>query len=140
MIDTAREPHCTTRIDTMSKRFHILSLFVVLSSSSLLSGACGGTKQQAGSDAGPDTGTDTGIDAGADTGPITDDGGAADTVVGPVAITLSESSYTFETPDLHHGLTATVTGSATTTSTWTSSNTYIATVSAAGAGDLGQRR
>ena len=50
----------------------------------------------------------------------------------PVAITLSESSFTLDTPDLHHGLTATVTGSATTTSTWSSSNTYIATVSAAG--------
>ena len=116
----------------MSKRFHILSLFVTLSSTSLLFGACGGTKQQAGTDAGPDTGTDPNVDAAADTGTITDDGGTADTVVGPVAITLSESSYTFDTPDLHHGLTATVTGSATTTTTWTSSNTYIATVSAAG--------
>src|SRR4029079_5061598 len=38
----------------------------------------------------------------------------------------------FETPDLHHGLTATVTGNATTTVTWASSNTYIATVSPAG--------
>src|SRR6185369_1163922 len=102
----------TTRIDTMSKRFHFLSLFVVLSSSSLLLGACGGAKQQAGSDAGPDTG----IDAGTDTGTMTDDSGADDG----------------DTPDLHHGLTATVTGSATTTTTWTSSNTYIATVSAAG--------
>jgi lysophospholipase L1-like esterase len=116
----------------MSKRFHILSLFVVLASSSLLFGACGGTKQHAGSDAGPDTGTDPNIDAATDNSTITDDGGTTDTVVGPVAITLSESSYTFDTPDLHHGLTATVTGSATTTTTWTSSNTYIATVSAAG--------
>ena len=67
----------------------------------------------------------------ADTGTITDDGGTADTVVGPVAITLSESSYTFDTPDLHHGLTATVPEARPRPSTWTSSNTYIATVSAA---------
>ena len=64
----------------MSKRFHILSLFVVLSSSSLLFGACGGTKQQAVSDAGPDGGTDPVIDAASDTGPRTDDGAATDTV------------------------------------------------------------
>src|SRR3954468_14292647 len=99
----------------MSKRFHTLSLLVFLSSTCLLFGACGGTKPQAGSDAGPETGTAPGNDASAETGTNTDEGGTTDTSVGPVAIALGESSYTFETPDLHHGLTATVTGSATTT-------------------------
>jgi len=121
----------------MRKTFPVpcLSLIAVVASSFLLLGGCGGGKsQQNGNDAGPDTGGDPNIDvdAATDTGTTTDDGGAGDTVIGPVAVTLNETSYTFETPDLHHGLTATVTGNATTTVTWASSNTYIATVSPAG--------
>jgi lysophospholipase L1-like esterase len=67
-----------------------------------------------------------------DVGTITDDGGAPDTGSGAVAVTVSESTYTFATPDLYHGLTAMVTGTTTTTVTWSSSNTYIATVSPGG--------
>ena len=50
----------------------------------------------------------------------------------PSRIALNESAYTFPTPDLHHGLTAAVTGTTTTTVTWSTSNSYIATVSPAG--------
>jgi lysophospholipase L1-like esterase len=70
----------------------------------------------------------TGADAGADTGTGTDN----DTGAEPIAITLSESAFTLATPDLHHGLTATVTGTATTTVTWSSSDLYIASVSPGG--------
>jgi len=88
-----------------------------------VSGCGKSTPGQTGADAGSDTGT--GIDQ--------DAGGAADTgAATAVAVTLSDSAYTFATPDLRHGLTATVTGAATTTVTWSSSNTYIATVSPAG--------
>ncbi len=45
---------------------------------------------------------------------------------------ISESTFTFATPDLSHGLNASVTGTATTTVTWSTSNGYIATVSATG--------
>src|SRR4029079_16581541 len=131
--------HAPRKLTHMRKTFPApcLSLIAVAASSFLLLGGCGGGKsqQQTGNDAAPDTG-DPNIDvdagSGSDTGTTTDDGGTSDTAIGPVAVTLHESSYTFDTPDLHHGLTATVTGSATTTTTWTSSNTYIATVSAAG--------
>lgn len=90
----------------------------------------------------PRSGIDIGPDAGADVPPA-DDGGpdagggdpgdaAADVPTGPVGVTVSESTYTFDTPDLSHSLGATVTGSTTTTVTWSTSNSYIATVSAAG--------
>src|SRR5215471_7638189 len=85
--------------------------------------------QQPGTDAGPDTGIGPGNDAGAD---ATDDGAATDTGAAPVSVTLSETEFSFPTPDVSHTLTATVTGTATTTVTWASSDTYIATVSAAG--------
>ena len=49
-----------------------------------------------------------------------------------VAVTISDAAITFETPDLSRTLTATVTGSTTTAVTWSSSNTYIATVTATG--------
>src|SRR5262252_4838897 len=81
--------------------------------------------QQPGTDAGPDTGIGTGNDAGAD---ATDDGAATDTGAAPVSVTLSETEISFPTPDVSHTLTATV----TTTVTWASSDTYIATVSAGG--------
>ena len=74
-------------------------------------------------------------DAGSDTGTAIDQDGGGTDVTGAgttVAVTLSDAAYTFATPDLRHGLTATVTGAATTTVTWSSSNTYIATVSPAG--------
>ena len=66
----------------------------------------------------------TGVDAGAGTD--------NDTGAEPIAITLSESAFTLATPDVHHGLTATVTGTATTTVTWSSSDLYIANVSPGG--------
>ena len=47
-------------------------------------------------------------------------------------MTLSNAALTFPTPDLPQALTATVTGSTVTTVIWSSSNTYIATVSASG--------
>src|SRR6188768_4211200 len=102
---------------TGSRRFPPAALGAALAASSLLFSACGGsTAQQPGADSGiePDTGTNT------------DDGATGDTGT-TVAVTLSEPAFTLATPDLHHGLTATVTGTATTTVTWTSSNTYIAT-------------
>jgi lysophospholipase L1-like esterase len=49
-----------------------------------------------------------------------------------VVVTMSNATLTFPTPDLPLALTATVTGSAVTAVTWSSSNTYIATVSASG--------
>jgi len=114
-----------------SLRLPFPALAGILSSALVLFAGCGGGKnQQTGADAGPDTGM--GTDADVDVGTGTDDGGTADTGTGPVAIALSESAYAFPTPDLHHGLTATVTGTTTTTVTWSSSNTYIATVSPAG--------
>ena len=88
--------------------------------------ACGNTKpSQTGTDAGNDTGIGTGVDTG-----TTDDGGAPDSGAGVFAIT--ESTYTFATPDLNHGLTAKLDGTPTTAVTWSSSNTYIATVSSTG--------
>jgi len=112
---------------TRSTRLHPAALAAALVASSLLFAACGGsTAQQPGADAGPDSGIEP------DTGTNPEDGATADTGTTAVAVTLSEPAFTLATPDLHHGLTATVTGSATTTVTWTSSNTYIATVSPAG--------
>ncbi len=115
-----------------SLRLPFPALAGILSSAVVLFAGCGGGKnQQTGADAGPDTAT--GADSNDfDAGTGTDDGGTTDTGTAPVAITVSESAYTFPTPDLHHGLTATVTGTTTTTVTWSSSNTYIATVSPAG--------
>src|SRR3954453_2829318 len=98
---------------------------------------CGSSPaQQGGNDSGQDadTATDSNGDTGTDTGTNVDDGAVTDTGLGAVAITLSESSFTMDTPDLHHGLTATITGTTTTTVAWSSSNSYIATVSAGGVG------
>jgi hypothetical protein len=85
-------------------------LIAVVSNASLLFSGCGKSTPpgQTGADAGVDTGTGTDNDAGAE----------------PIAITLSEAAFTLATPDLHHGLTATVTGTATTTVTWSSSDLY----------------
>jgi len=102
----------------------------ILSASLLLFAGCGGGKSSpGGTDAGPDAPKDAND---FDMGTGTDDGGPVDTGTASVAITVSESAYTFATPDLNHGLTAAVTGTTTTTVTWASSNTYIATVSPAG--------
>ncbi len=105
-----------------SRRFPPAALAAALAAPFLLFAACGGSTAQQPADSGiePDTGTNP------------DDGATADTGTTAVTVTLSEPAFTLATPDLHHGLTATVTGSATTTVTWTSSNTYIATVSPAG--------
>jgi len=92
-------------------------------------GACQSSPQ-------PRSGIDIGPDAGADvaSGEVTTTGDAAppDAPAGPVAVSLSESTYTFATPDLSHGLTASVTGTDATSVTWSTSNSYIATVSATG--------
>jgi lysophospholipase L1-like esterase len=47
-------------------------------------------------------------------------------------VTLDQSAFVFDTPDQTHTFTATVTGAATATVSWASSNTYIATVDASG--------
>ena len=69
-------------------------------------GGCGSSSQKPGNDAGSEI--DTGLDP---------DAGMPDTGGDAVVIALSETAYTFATPDLHHGLTATVTGTPTTTVT-----------------------
>jgi lysophospholipase L1-like esterase len=87
----------------------------------VVAAACGNSNPSVISDAGVDAShPDAAIDAPLDMAPA------------GVAVALGESAYTFETPDLSHTLTATVTGSNDATVTWSSSNTYIATVSAAG--------
>jgi lysophospholipase L1-like esterase len=58
--------------------------------------------------------------------------GALDFAPGTIAVVLNESSFTLATPDLSHTLTASVAGTSTPTVTWSTSNSYIATVSAAG--------
>ncbi len=103
-----------------------VALIAILCNSFLVFAGCKNTTApKTGIDVGQDaSGPDTGADAGADA--------EADLETGTVAVTLSESAFTLDTPDLSHALTASVTGTATTTVTWASSNTYIATVSAAG--------
>src|SRR3954467_5761273 len=118
----------------MTNAFRRAALLAALTSSIGFFAGCGSSPARpAGNDSGADGGLvpDGDVDSAADTG-TSDDGSASDSGLGPVALTLSESSFTMETPDLHHGLTATVTGAATTTVAWSSSNSYIATVSAAG--------
>src|SRR5690242_10799822 len=89
----------------------------------LMSAACGKSGgQRAGNDAGPDGDPGPGIDAGADT--AGDDGAAGDGGGGPIVVTLGETAFTFPTPDVSHTLAASVTGTGTTTVTWTSSDTY----------------
>jgi lysophospholipase L1-like esterase len=82
----------------------------------------------------PDAGVDAAADldsAGIDVGGSLQEAGVAmDSRM--VTVTLNESTFVFETPDQKHTFTATVTGAATTTVTWSSSNTYIATVDATG--------
>jgi lysophospholipase L1-like esterase len=58
--------------------------------------------------------------------------GAGIDLASNVTVTLSETSFTFDTPDRKHTFVATVTGGAATSVTWSSSNTYIATVDATG--------
>jgi lysophospholipase L1-like esterase len=82
----------------------------------------------------PDTGVDADVDvtSGApDTGAAQEAGGAIDSG-GTVSVTLSETAFVFDTPDQKHTFTASVTGVATMTVTWASSNTYIATVDTTG--------
>jgi lysophospholipase L1-like esterase len=118
----------------MNKSFHRAALVAALLPSCFIFAACQKTTApQAASDAGPDAGTgaDNDTGAGPDAGTSTEDGTGAET--SSVTVTLSESSFTLDTPDLSHTLTASVAGTTTTTTvTWASSNTYIATVSAAG--------
>ena len=99
----------------------------------VLAGCKGSTSPRTSVDVGPDAGSpDSNNGADSTTGADPDAATPPDAATGNVAVTLSESSFTLATPDLSHPLTATVTGTATTTVTWSSSNTYIATVSAAG--------
>jgi lysophospholipase L1-like esterase len=65
-------------------------------------------------------------------GSSSDNGGAARQGTGAGKLTLSETALTFATPDLRQPLTASLDGQATSAVTWSSSNTYIATVSPAG--------
>ena len=61
------------------------------------------------------------------------DAGAHPTADAPAAsVTLSDTAIAFATPDVSRALRATVTGDAGPAVTWSSSDTYIATVSAAG--------
>ena len=98
---------------------HRATLFTFRAVLLIACAACG-----QGAKLGPDAGPQS--DAGVDAGPDADTGGPA------VAVAVTPASLTFATPDLPGTLTAAVTGSADPTVTWSSSNTYIATVSAAG--------
>src|SRR5581483_9327257 len=89
----------------------------VLAGALLALGACQSSQPRTGIDIVPDAG----------------DASATDAPAGPVAVSLSESTYTFATPDLSHSLTASVTGTGATSVTWSTSNSYIATVDATGA-------
>jgi len=124
-------PLCATLKPAMKKRLPAALLLAVVNSIYLFTAGCGSSpSQKAGNDSGLDADAASGSDADPDV--TTGDGATPDTGAGAVSVTLSEATFTFATPDLTHGLTATVTGSATTAVTWTSSNTYIATVNAAG--------
>src|SRR4051812_48224711 len=101
----------------------------ILAACWLALGACQSSSQPRTGDTVPDGGADL---ASGDVPGAADDAAAPDVPAGPVEVTLSESTYTFATPDLSHGLIATVTGTATSTVTWSTSNSYIATVSATG--------
>src|SRR3982751_3993172 len=118
----------------MTNEFRRAALLAAVTTWIGLFAGCGSSPaQQPGNDSGADAGPgpDGDLDTGGtETNPA--DGSMTDTGLGAVAITLSESSFTFDTPDLHHGLTATVTGTATTSVAWSSSNSYIATVSPGG--------
>lgn len=98
--------------------------------------ACGQGDNRVTPDAGSPGGSDAGqiadapADAPADTPPDAPDNGPPS---GPTAgVTLSGSAISFATPDLTRTLMATVTGNANPAVTWSSSDSYIATVSAAG--------
>jgi lysophospholipase L1-like esterase len=107
----------------------------ILAGSLVVTVGCQSSPQpRSGMDIGPDASGDVAPadDGGPDAGTGDADDAAADVPTGPVVVTVGESTYTFDTPDLSHTLVATVTGSATTTVTWSTSNSYIATVSAAG--------
>jgi lysophospholipase L1-like esterase len=103
-----------------------------------LFGACGddGKKPDA---AAPDAAVDANlpVDSALPGNPdasITPDDAAPDGDAGSmVAVALNESAFVFDTPDKKHTFVATVTGAASTGVTWSSSNTYIATVDATGA-------
>ncbi|HWA75748.1 MAG TPA: GDSL-type esterase/lipase family protein [Polyangiaceae bacterium] len=73
----------------------------------------------------------TGGNAGAGGSPA-ETGGTAGQGTGAGELSLSETALTFAAPDQRQPLTATLDGMPTSAVTWTSSNTYIATVSPAG--------
>jgi lysophospholipase L1-like esterase len=122
----------------MTKKFHRLTLFAILAGLLLVFAGCdqttatGATTGTTGSNAGGGPGATGGTSSAggmSSTGGTDSTGTTGDT---PVAVSLSEDSFTLDTPDLSHTLKATVTGTATATVTWSSSNTYVATVTPAG--------
>jgi lysophospholipase L1-like esterase len=120
----------TQRRPIMGKEFHHVRVCATVASLAVLLGACGdsGKSGSAGSPDASDDASSSGLDlgAGAETaGPGIDSDST-------VTVSLSESSFVFDAPDKKHTFTATVTGASATTVTWSSSNTYIATVDAAG--------
>jgi hypothetical protein len=120
----------------MTKDLRRVGLFVAFAGLSVLFTACSDSKSF-----GPGKDPDGGVDAAPDLGSVGADvgtggsspeaGGSIDS--GSVTVTLSESTFVFDTPDQKHTFTATVTGAAATTVSWSSSNSYIATVDATGA-------
>jgi len=97
----------------MRQKFRRAVLVVGLSFAPPIFGACQTTTT-------PHAETNVHLDASAEA-----EGGAA-------ALVLSESSLVLATPDVSHTLTAKVSGTTITTVTWSSSNSYIATVSPVG--------
>ena len=93
-----------------------------------------------GTGGGPVGGDDGGPVGGDDGGPGGSDAGGSDATSPPdadpggtgVAVGMSDPTLTFATPDVSRTLVATVTGSDDKSITWSSSDTYIATVTATG--------
>lgn len=121
----------------MNREFYRGTLFTVLVGLFLVFAGCEqsttpGTTTGTSSDGGAGMVTTGGTSSAGgmgSTGGMDSTGTTGDTTV---AVSLSEASFTLDTPDISHPLTATVTGTSTTTVTWSSSNTYIATVSESG--------
>jgi lysophospholipase L1-like esterase len=120
----------------MNKTISVVSL--ACAAFTILFGACGDNAKQIDA-AGPDTSVDASLgspDAGLpgipEAGLMTDDAYSDGDTGLTVLVTLNESAFVFDTPDQKHTLVATVTGAASDSVTWSSSNTYVATVDAAG--------
>jgi lysophospholipase L1-like esterase len=121
----------------MTKGVCRFTLFTGLAMQLVVWAACGDNPRAAqdastGGPSGTDSGTGGVVDAGIPLDAAPDSSPDAPPPETGVVVTLSDSSFTLATPDLPRTLTATVTGSADPTVTWSSSDTYIATVSASG--------